>query len=752
MNCEPLFKQHIQGANMIKSYSRKVLLQFSAIGILFFGAPFNANAQEIITPPAPPVPVPVKVDFNNEVPVPIIELVPQNSEQALAWGMRAAKEQNWSEVRRLMSLTKDAHIKDALWWRIISDETSDAGFSESSDALQRLVGFPNMRDIRIRLEKNIENYGLNTNTKIKFLTRQEPRFENDGPISGEGQMALAWAYIEAGEKEKARKIASNAWRKFRFDSELQAKYLERFGNILNSSDHDERVNMLLWLNRQTQIRPLLSLISPQMRINANARLGIINEEGAILSGPSLNDLGITYERIKKLRKSDNDTAALDLLVSTDWSSLPEVAGEDLWEERRRLLLEAIRYNRWNDAYKIMSQHGLKSGANAAEGEQTAGWIALRFLKKPELALEHYRKFDKLVLTGMSKSRGYYWQGRAYEALGDDKNANDFYLLGANYPTFYYGQLAAARIGQRLGQAAMLKLPPEQPASLADKASLNKQPMMTIARTFNDINERDYFIKFAFALDDLLTTNGEHQALSEYAKSFGENQVGIRVAKAGLNRGILATEAAFPVIKIPKIENYHQAEDAFSLAITRQESEFNAKARSHVGALGLMQFMPATASSQARKMGVEHQTSWLNSRPEHNLMLGSAHLADLIDRFYGSYILTIIAYNAGPGRSSQWIDAYGEIRGADSDFVIDWIEKIPFSETRNYVQRVLENMQVYRARLNKDEFPIGVLNDLNRGTKPPPVFKIKVLDGGFRPPEPITEEAKPENKDAKPIEE
>ena len=159
----------------------------------------------------------------------------------------------------------------------------------------------------------------------------------------------------------------------------------------------------------------------------------------------------------------------------------------------------------------------------------------------------------------------------------------------------------------------------------------------------------------------------------------------------------------------------------------------------------MQFMPATAATQARKMGVEHQTAWLTARPQHNLMLGSAHLADLVDNFYGSYILTIIAYNAGPGRSIKWIDTYGEIRGGtDVDKIIDWVEMIPFSETRNYVQRVLENMQVYRARLNNGSAQINILNDLSRGVKPPPTFSIKIMPGAYSEGGPV-EEPKP-NKD------
>jgi soluble lytic murein transglycosylase len=262
--------------------------------------------------------------------------------------------------------------------------------------------------------------------------------------------------------------------------------------------------------------------------------------------------------------------------------------------------------------------------------------------------------------------------------------------------------------------------------------------MGLTRMLAEFGETGLFRQFALALDDQLETEGEHQALSEYARAQGEPAVGVRVAKAGLVRGVIATEAAFPMMAIPRIVGYGQAEPAFSLAITRQESEFNTKAVSGANARGLMQFLPATAASQARRMGIDHETDWLISRPEHNLTLGSAHLYDLTQNFYGSYVMAITAYNAGPGRPRQWVQTYGDLRETDLDTAIDWVEKIPFSETRNYVQRVLENMQVYRARLNGGSAPIQLGEDLMRGRRPPPVFQVTVAPGADRPGGPMAE--------------
>lgn len=727
--------------------------------IAIFGLPNNVFAQEATPPtiaspiadqliPAPPVaatvPSSVPVVFGTSTPpTPVVvvpPVIPTDIRQTIQLGLGALRARNWDELRRLVMVAPDEASQQAIIWLLVSDEASNAEFSEQNSALQTLNGFPQMRDLRMRMERNIESRALSASEIANFLTGGQNNTDANLPLTGEGKMALASAYLSNGRPEAAHAMARDAWRTYRFDSRLQSLYLGRFGGFYTPQDHDARADLLLWVDRTTQARALLPLLSEQGRTTYNAHLGIQTGEGAVLSGATIDDRGVKFERVKALRLQGRNAEALNLLATIDSNGLPEPGQEAIWNERRILMIEAIRSRRWQDGYQIASQHGLTSGSKFAESEFSAGWIALRFLNQPEVALRHFQRFDTAVQTHMSKSRGFYWQGRAFEALGNTASANAAYNQAATYPAFYYGQLAAARLAAQSGTIATLRLPPEGRATPADWASLNARPMMQIAKTFSELGERDLFIKFAFSLDDVLETNGEHQALSEFARSRGENLVGIRVAKAGLNRGIIATEAAFPVIAIPRLSGYNQAEDAFSLAITRQESEFNPNAMSRVGARGLMQFMPATANAQARRMEIPHSTAWLTSRPQHNLTLGSAHLADLTNRFYGSYVLAIISYNAGPGRATQWIDTYGEIRGEEVDKVIDWVEMIPFSETRNYVQRVMENMQVYRARLNGDAAPLRIYEDLVRGTKPPPEFNIRVMPGadapGGPPPEPV----------------
>jgi len=689
------------------------------------------------------VPASVPVIFDNSTPIATPApatpaVIPTDAKQAIQLGLAAVRNRNWTELRRLLTVAPDETSKLAITWLLVSDENSNASFNEQRNALQSLQAFPQLRELKMRMERIVEYRGLSPSEIIAFFNSGTGYSVNNLPLTGEGRMALASAYLASGQTQQGQALARETWRNFRFDSRLQALYLERYNSFLTAQDHDARADLLLWLDRTTQARVLLPLLSEQGRATYNAHLGIQSGEGAILTGATIDDRGIKYERVKSLRLQGRNAEALNLLTTIDSNGLPEPGQEAIWNERRILLIEAIRSKRWQDGYSIASQHGLESGSKFADSEFSAGWIALRFLNQPEVALRHFGRFNNAVQTHMSKSRGFYWQGRAYEALGNLESANNAYLQAAAYPAFYYGQIAAARMAEKSGTIATLRLPAEAQATPADWSNLNARPMMQIARIFGEIGERDLFVKFAFSLDDVLETNGEHQALSEFARSRGENLVGIRVAKAGLNRGIIATEAAFPIISIPRLSGYNQAEDAFSLAITRQESEFNPNAVSHAGARGLMQFMPATATAQARRMEIPHSTAWLTSRPQHNLTLGSAHLADLTSRFYGSYVMTIISYNAGPGRAVQWVDTYGEIRGEEVDKVIDWVEMIPFSETRNYFQRVLENLQVYRARLNGDAAPLRIYEDLVRGTKPPPEFSIRIMPGADAPGGPPSE--------------
>jgi soluble lytic murein transglycosylase len=678
--------------------------------------------------------------------------MPTTPIEILRASLRAAERGDWSYVRATMASTSDARLRTFLLWRLATADSNPASFDELRQALDQLPFFPSRQNIRIRAEQRLALTTLTPLAKRTFLERREQGLDNSGPISGEGKLELASVLFGLGEREQAKRYLADGWRNHRLDSASQAAYLARFGSELTSEDHDARVDFLLWTDRITQSKPLWPLMSETGRINAQRRVGIEAGDTVTLTGVSLDDRGIQYQRVRNLRQTNQRAEALALLTQIDSRGLPEPGQDLIWTERRNLLNEAIVTRDWQAAYRIASTHGYQRGERFADGEFVSGWVALRFLNQPTVALEHFKRLASAVRTPVSRARADYWLGRTAEVLDQPDVAQSHYRAAASFPTVYYGQLAAVKLAETLGQVAQLTLPPEKKATQQDRDRLNSRSMMAIITLLSDAGENQFFRQFALALDDELDTEGEHQALSEYARAKDEPALSVRVAKAGLNRGILATEAAYPLMSIPRIIGYGQIEDAYTLAITRQESEFNTRAVSSANARGLMQFLPATAASQARRMGLDHDTSWLISRPNHNVTLGSAHLFDLVNNFYGSYPMAAAAYNAGPGRPRQWVQTYGEFRETDLETAIDWVEKIPFSETRNYVQRVLENIQVYRARLNGGSAPISIADDLMRGKRPPPIFNVTIAPGADQPggpPPEISPQTEPPIVDTKP---
>ena len=673
----------------------------------------------VFVPPRTVTPVPVTFS-----PV----MVPSLPSEALSVGLRAAERGDWNSVRNTMGLVSDSRVRSILLWRLATADSNAASFDELKRALDELRSFPLRTTIRMRAEQKILLSSLSPQAKRDFLLRQEQGIVEQGPLTGEGKLELGAALIALGNQAEARRWIADGWRNYRLDSMTQSQYLTRFATLLTPADHDARVDFLLWADRVTQARPLFVLMSDTGRVNAQRRLGIASGETVRLTGAMLDDRGIQYQRVRNLREAGRRTEALALLTQIDSRGLPEPGQDLLWTERRNLLNEAIVTRDWRSAYRIASTHGYTRGERFADGEFVAGWVSLRFLNDPSTALTHFTRLEAGVTMPVSKARAFYWLGRTAEAQNKAADAERYFTSGARFPTVYYGQLSMVEMAERRGEVPRLTLPPENRATPQDFAKLNARPMMAAINLLNDIGENQFFRQFALALDDELETEGEHQALSEFARAKGEPTIAIRVAKTGLSRGVLATEAAFPLMPIPRIVGYGQIEDAYTLAITRQESEFNTNAVSVANARGLMQFLPATAESQARKMGLAHDTSWLTARPAHNVTLGSAHLYDLVGNFYGSYVMAAAAYNAGPGRPRQWVQTYGDLRETNLETAIDWVEKIPFSETRNYVQRVTENIQVYRARLAGGSAPLRITQDLMRGTKPPRVFNVSVSPG------------------------
>ena len=389
-------------------------------------------------------------------------------------------------------------------------------------------------------------------------------------------------------------------------------------------------------------------------------------------------------------------------ASTDATAL--VDPDAWWVERRVLSRELLDIGKPELAYKIAANHAAESPGPAADAEFHAGWYALRFLGDPQKAHTHFARIPEITSGAISQSRGYYWLARAAEA-GGPGDARAYYEKAAAHGTAFYGQLAAVKLGRDKVFAGR----PE--ATIRDRAAFTNREAVAAIRRLEETGDTRRADILYRALADELASAGELALLSQMAEAREDHYLALKVGKAAVLRGIDIGALAHPVGAIPETAKIESAGKALAYAVARQESEFRATAVSGAGARGLLQLLPGTAREMARHAGLAYSSERLTSDAGYNATLGAAFLGQQLGRFEGSYVLTFAGYNAGPGRAREWAERYGDPRGKSVEEVVDWIERIPYTETRDYVQRVMENYQVYKMRLTGR---IDIAGDLVQG--------------------------------------
>ena len=397
--------------------------------------------------------------------------------------------------------------------------------------------------------------------------------------------------------------------------------------------------------------------------------------------------------------------AQDQAVREDMlTSGPEAQGR-IWRLRKPEVIAALRAGDTQAAYHAAADSGVVTGADGAEAEFYAGWLALTRMKDPRLADQHFAKLQTIGASPITLSRAFYWRGRAAEAMGDPVNAQLFYADAARYPTAFYGQLAAAKAGM-----TQLSIGRDPEITVADRARFEDRPAVRAARMLADIGAKDTFANFVIGLSDTLPSAEEAALLVDLTRGYGEQYLSMKVVRNAAKHGFVLPERGYPLHAMPS--GMGPVEAAYVLGITRQESGFDPHVRSPAGATGMMQLMPGTAATLARRLGYSYEPGRLEDA-EFNMQLGSAYLGQLTDEFDGSLVMATAAYNAGPGRPAEWASFCGDPRSSSTD-PADYIECIPFSETRDYVMRVMEGMQVYRARLAGGVGKLTLPADLRRG--------------------------------------
>tara|TARA_R110002073_G_scaffold164792_4_gene321174 strand:+ start:1536 stop:3566 length:2031 start_codon:yes stop_codon:yes gene_type:complete len=638
------------------------------------------------------------------------QFLDDHDDTMLRLGMDAASDGDWDEVRSYRQRLSDPVARNILLWRIA---TSDAGasFFDLDLALTELEGWPQYTNIQREAEFKIGTSGLTP----AFINGW---FQQHEPLSGEGKIAYGEALLAQGQRDAGTEHIRDAWRNHSLRLYRQREIISAHGNLLRAEDHQARVDMLIWTNQYSAARGVLGQLSSDWRRLAEARIGLAgragNVNGLVAAVPASlsNHPGLVYERARWRRRANLDDGALEMLLMLPGEYYLESALEDMWLERRLAILNLIRDRDYATAYQLAAANGMSSGGDFADAEFVAGWLALRHLNRPQQALTHFTRLAEGVSYPVSVSRGRYWQGRAAEAAGDSAAATGYYNQAAIHSTTFYGQLAIVRTASG---TPMLDLPPQPVPTTEERTRFESRPVTRALRLLAEMNEDYYFSVFSFHLDDELEAAGESVLLSQLASSYLRTRQAVRAAKAASYRWNILTEESYPVIALPQLGPGQAPEPALSHGIIRQETEFDPGAISGAGARGMMQMMPATARQTARQMGLPYRFDWLTYDADYNMRMGQYHLQQVIDDFYGSYIIAMAGYNAGPRRANQWLEDYGDPRAAGVD-PIDWIESIPFSETRNYVQRVMENTQVYRYRLNNNQpVPLTIVEDLHRGS-------------------------------------
>lgn len=621
--------------------------------------------------------------------------------------LEAASDGDWSDVDAYRAQVNDPVAKKLLFWRVADSSLSGARFDRLNQALKELEGWPGLTQLKIRAEEAISESALTADQRIAWL-------ESSGPISGEGKIALAEAYTRVGRTADAERMIKDAWHNHSFLVSRQKEIANTYASILDPEDHRIRTDYLLWSSQRSAAQAMKTYLAAGWDKLVDARIALATGsrgvDGLVNAVPAnlQSNPGLLYERSKWRRHRDRWEESREPLLEIDPTGLPTVALSKIWDEKNLHLRRLIRDKEWQTAYRISATHGLTEGVDFAEGEFNAGWIALRFLKQPDVALKHFETLEAGVGTALSKSRAQYWTGEALTVLGRKDEATAAYQRGAENITFFYGQRSAERLGMKNITLPEIVIPTQ-----AERDAFEKLELVRALRMLAEAGEDYQFRRVSYHLDDELTTVAEYELLYDLAASYGLVQAGVRGAKAGLAQGLIPTRSAYPdfPFTIPT-DRPSSAEPALIMALSRQETEMNHKAISPARAYGLMQLLASTARDQSRREGVQYRWSWLLDDPQYNITLGRGYLGDMIDRFDGSYIMAIAAYNAGPSRPARWVNEYGDPRRGEID-PIDWIESIPFSETRSYVQRVLENTEVYRARLAGGSAPLLLTTDLNR---------------------------------------
>lgn len=595
----------------------------------------------------------------------------------------AKKQDNVPAVSKIVGVNAAAMA----WYGFYSGETKDPDFETIAKFITNHPDFPAMSRLREVAEQAMP--GIMPDKELLEWFSANP------PVTTFGMKMYAGVLIRSGQTDWAHREINNWWKKADLTPNDQSKGYMTFATYLDKSSHVERLRRLIYRGQYTNARAVAEALGNDYMALTEARIALRSGKGnadtylARIPTSLQNDEGLMFDRLQFRRKDDNDAGAIEILNrQPDFDKMYDA--EDWGKERGILARRLFEEQKYGLAYQLASNHKIKSGPGFAANEWMAGWLALEYLNKPWDAFVHFERLYHNVETPISKSRAAYWAGLSSERLGHPEIAAKWYDVAAKHSTTFYGQIASEKLGH-----------PDKIVNVPVASSGMKNGSLAQAAEWLKANDhKPEAGMFLNKMIEISKTPQDFAAVAEVADDLSMRNFGIKAAQECEKK----TGTALVGYAFPKIEKYMgdvEVEWALVHALVRQESRYDSDAVSAAGARGLMQLMPGTAQEVAKKSGMNHDTKWLTSKPAHNIALGTRYLQRLLDKYSGNYAMALAAYNAGPARVDRWVTEFGDPRSDKVDLV-NWIEMIPIYETRNYVQRVLEGVYVYRQTLSQNK--------------------------------------------------
>lgn len=621
----------------------------------------------------------------------VTDLIAKNELICVKKSYRALMEEGYETAMIIATSCGNNIVKDMINWQaIISNKISD--IDTTLDFFIESPHYPKQQQLITNIENNLLLEGSNNELLMIFLEENTPRTRNSY------QILLDKINDSTNLNRKSQR---ELIKKYLLSNNCQIKDFLYFikqnqGDFINRKFIKEKINNLLWSNQTNKISLLFPYISKKEQNLYKAQIAFIKNNPKApqflkkLSKNLLYEESLIYNITKWLERRDQDSKITNYLVQINNSSYPK----KWFSVRMRNARFLVKKQQYQQAYQIISNSNLTSGGyQYAEAQWFAGWVALRFLKKPKIALRHFENLYNNVSFAVSLSRAAYWLGRSYDIMKHQDEADKWYKVAAQYSATYYGQMAALEFPNQVS----LNLPRKNNFSHNEVISfISENNLARIAAYYIYLDQTDKAVAF---LKKIMQENNSAPIVKQAISliSYSKDYAAINNITRFASRFNVITLDNYPIITQL---NDNAKRDSLIMSIIKQESGFNKSAISTAGAVGFMQLMPKTAKEMAKRMKLPFSKKRLTTDAQYNIKLGSYYINHLLKRFNNSYILAIASYNAGPNNTKKWIKDNGDPRIFKNKYeIIDWIEKISFSETRNYVQRILENSVIYSHLIN-----------------------------------------------------